>query len=83
MYHVYFLQSKRNSRIYCGFTDRDPKVRLKEHNEGSNKWTRQNGPFLLLYFESYCCEEDARKREMFYKSGFGRKIRGAILSIVK
>ncbi|MBI2436617.1 MAG: GIY-YIG nuclease family protein [Candidatus Magasanikbacteria bacterium] len=79
---MYFLKSSRNSKIYCGFSDKDPKERLLEHNQGSNKWTRQNGPFLLVYYESYHCETDARSRELFYKSGFGRKIRDAILSSV-
>ncbi len=82
MYYVYFLKSTRNEKIYCGSSSKDPKLRLEEHNSGSNKWTKQNGPFVLLYFEEYLCEKDARKREMFYKSGFGKKIRNAILNSV-
>ncbi|OIO19857.1 MAG: hypothetical protein COY69_02390 [Candidatus Magasanikbacteria bacterium CG_4_10_14_0_8_um_filter_32_14] len=82
MYHVYFLKSLKVDKIYCGFSDKDPKIRLIEHNQSSNKWTRSNGPFVLLYFESYYCKKDALHRELFYKSGFGRKIRDAILSSV-
>ncbi|PIR98098.1 MAG: endonuclease, partial [Candidatus Colwellbacteria bacterium CG10_big_fil_rev_8_21_14_0_10_42_22] len=50
-----------------------PSIRLKEHNEGTNKWTRQNKPFELLYSESYKTNHEARKRESFLKSGQGRK----------
>ncbi|PIR98027.1 MAG: hypothetical protein COT89_01535, partial [Candidatus Colwellbacteria bacterium CG10_big_fil_rev_8_21_14_0_10_42_22] len=30
-----------------GSTSKTPSIRLKEHNEGTNKWTRQNKPFEL------------------------------------
>ena len=82
MFYVYFLKSTRNNKIYCGFSEKEPELRLKEHNNGTNKWTRENGPFLLLYYESYYCEKDARHKEKFYKTGFGRKIRDIILSSV-
>jgi putative endonuclease len=82
MHHVYFLQSLSNDKIYCGSTDKDPKTRLMEHNQKSNEWTANNGPFVLIYFESYCCKQDAINREKFYKSGFGRKIRNAILQAI-
>jgi len=60
-------------------TAKIPCERLKEHNLGSNKWTRKNGPFSLLYYEKYFCKADAMQRERFYKSGFGRKIRDSII----
>jgi len=63
-------------------TEKEPTQRLKEHNEGTNSWTRQNGPFKMLYFEKYFCRKDAEQRELFYKSGIGRKIRNAILSVI-
>lgn len=69
----------KNEKIYTGFTEKDPQQRLKEHNSGTNDWTRSNGPFMLVYYESYCCEKDARKREKFYKSGVGRKMRNLII----
>ena len=72
MFFVYFLQSVRNNKYYTGLTEKNPKIRVKEHNSGTNKWTRENGPFELVYFESYFCKRDAEEREKFYKSGFGR-----------
>ncbi len=54
--------------------------RLDEHNRGLNKYTSENRPFKLIYFEEYLCKEDARKIELFYKTGFGRKIRDLIIA---
>jgi len=82
MYFVYFLQSKLNRKVYVGLTGLLPQTRLEQHNLGSNQWTRSNGPFELAYYETYSCIDDARQREAFYKSGFGRQIRDAILSVV-
>ena len=83
MFFVYFLESKKNKKIYVGVTSKSPTERLYEHNIGTNKWTKENRPFKLVYFEKYHCKEDAYQREKFYKSGFGRKIRNAILETVK
>ena len=63
-------------------TKKDVKLRLLEHNSGSNSWTKQNGPFVLLYYEKYFCKRDVEEKEKFYKSGFGRKIRNLILKSV-
>lgn len=60
-------------------TSKEPEKRLQEHNSGINDWSRQNGPFRLIYFESYHCKKDALAREKFYKSGIGRKVRNSIL----
>ena len=78
-YYVYFIQSVTNGKIYTGKTEKDPEIRVKEHNYGTNIWTRQNGPFILVYFEKYCCKNDMDEREKFFKTGFGKKIRNAIL----
>ncbi|MEK7084657.1 MAG: GIY-YIG nuclease family protein [Patescibacteria group bacterium] len=81
MYSVYFLQSLSNGKYYVGMTEKSPVERLREHNYGTNSWTKQNGPFELVYFERYLCKEDALRREIFYKSGFGRKVRDIILRV--
>ncbi len=72
MYYIYVLKSNKNSKQYIGFTGKLVRERLKEHNSGSNKFTRHNGPFELVYFEMYDDEVFARKRERFLKSGHGR-----------
>lgn len=80
MYTVYFLKSLQNSTFYTGITEKDPSLRLKEHNSGSNDWTKRNGPFELVYYEIYHCKHDATSREKFYKTGIGRKVRNVLLS---
>lgn len=78
MYYTYFALS-RNKKVYVGFTGKDPSIRIKEHNSGSNKWSKANNPLTLIYFESYVCEEDARLRERFFKTGVGKRVKYAII----
>ncbi len=79
MYYTYFLESIKNGKIYVGYTEKNPQERLDEHNLGCNDWTKNNGPFILKYFEKYHCKADALSREKFYKSGFGKKIKKVII----
>ena len=73
MYNVYVLKSLKNGKQYIGSTGKDVNIRLKEHNQGSNKWTKANNPFRLMYTENFVTITEARKRENFLKSGVGRK----------
>ncbi|MBU4369877.1 GIY-YIG nuclease family protein [Patescibacteria group bacterium] len=73
MYSIYVLKSLKNSKRYIGFTSKDSRVRLGEHNRGCNKWARENKPFVLLHTEPFDSKRDAQKREKFLKSGQGRK----------
>lgn len=73
IFTVYVLRSDKNSKRYVGFTSKDPDVRLNEHLTGSNKWTRQNGPFTIIHAEIFSEKTEAMKREKFLKSGQGRK----------
>lgn len=79
MYYIYFAKSIRNGKIYVGRTGKEPKERIREHNTGSNAWSKQNGPFNLVYFEMYNCLKDSILREAFYKSGIGKRIKYAIV----
>jgi len=76
MFYVYVLKSLKNNKRYIGCTNKNPKTRLIEHNLGSNKWTRANKPFKLVYNEIYNNKIEALKRERFLKSGQGRKFLG-------
>ena len=82
MFAVYFAESLKNGKVYVGHTNKEPRARVKEHNEGTNKWSRLNGPFKLIYYEKYNCKEDAAFRENFYKSGFGRQVKKLIIDIL-
>lgn len=79
MYFVYLLKSETNGKSYVGFTSKEVECRLNEHNIGSNIWTKRNGPFKLMYYESYSCKVDAMNREKFFKSGIGCKLKKLIL----
>jgi len=79
MHFVYFAKSVTNGKVYVVKTEKDPKLRVKEHNMGSNQWTKRNGPFKLIYFEQYHCRKDASLREIFFKSGFGKQIKKLII----
>jgi putative endonuclease len=71
MFNVYILQSDKNGKKYIGMTSKSVKERLKEHNEGKNKYTKNNRPFRLVYYEKGYCKSCALKRERFLKSGQG------------
>lgn len=73
MFTVYALRSLKNKKRYVGYTGKSIEERLKEHNSGCNKWTRENGPFRILHTEEFKNKTETRKRELFLKSGQGRK----------
>ncbi|MBL7081244.1 MAG: GIY-YIG nuclease family protein [Candidatus Omnitrophica bacterium] len=74
MFYVYILKSLKSNKRYTGFTNKEPQLRLVEHNSGTNSYTRTNRPFVLLYSESFPSEKEARRRERFLKTGLGRKV---------
>lgn len=79
MFFVYMIKSTTNGKTYVGSTSQNVERRLLQHNIGSNKWTKANGPFKLVYYESYICKTDALMREKFYKTGMGSQIKKLIL----
>ena len=79
MYYIYFLKSLKNNKIYVGLTSKQPRERLAEHNQKSNSFTRNNGPWELLYYEQFYCKQCAKMREHFFKAGVGKKIKKVIV----
>lgn len=71
-YYVYVLLSLSDRQLYVGFTT-DLQKRLKVHAQGRGKTTKSGRPFRLIHYEYYVNESDARAREIFLKSGFGRR----------
>ncbi len=70
-FYVYTIFSLKDKNFYTGYTT-DLKRRLKEHAMGLSKATKFRRPFLLLHYEYFINENDAKAREVFLKSGFGR-----------
>ena len=74
MFYVYVLKSRKNNRLYVGYTD-DLRRRFKEHNKGIGcEYTKRNAPFDLIFYEAYADKKDASKAEKFLKSGYGREV---------
>ena len=76
---VYVLKSLKNGNLYKGFSKSIAK-RLKLHNSGHVKSTKNARPWELVYFEDVRDLVEARRREIFLKSGVGRKYLSDILS---
>jgi len=71
---VYILKSFKNNSYYVGSTN-DIKRRLKEHNDGvGGKYTKNNRPFKLVFYEAFLNKKDAMKDELFFKTGYGREV---------
>lgn len=79
MYYVYVLKSLRNGKRYVGYTSKLPEDRLNEHNAGTNKHTKINGPFEVVYKEEFSNKSLAIRRERFLKSGHGREFLNSII----
>ena len=71
MFYTYVLKSKKDGKLYTGFT-KDLRNRFKEHNNGKVYSTKGRGPFTLIYYEACLHEEDAKQREQYLKSGRGK-----------
>jgi putative endonuclease len=72
MYYVYVLESISHKILYTGMTN-NLKRRFKEHNSGDCYFTKRYKPFILIYYEASIHQNDARAREIFLKSGMGKK----------
>ena len=81
-HYIYFMESQKTFQVYVGRTDKDPKTRINEHNNGQSTWSSSRRPFKLIYFEKYLCKADAIQRELFYKSGFGKLIKKSIMHVL-
>ena len=72
MYYTYVLKSRKNGRLYTGFTE-DLRKRFKEHNDKKSNYTKYRGPYELIYYEACTDEKDARSRELYLKTGKGKR----------
>ncbi len=71
---VYILFSQKKNRFYTG-SSRDDIVdeRLKRHNAGCVTSTKSGMPWTCIHVEIHNTYTEARKRELFLKTGVGRK----------
>lgn len=72
MYYVYAIKSRIKNYIYVGLTN-NLERRIKEHNNKKESTTKPCVPFDILTTEEFKTRIEARKREKYLKSGFGRE----------
>ena len=70
-YYTYVLKSKIDKKLYTGWTD-DLLLRVKKHNSGLVKATKDRRPLELIYYEACLSKKKAISREKQLKTGFGR-----------
>ena len=78
-FFVYILKSLSSGKHYTGQTS-DLEKRIIAHNNGLSPYTRNRGPWKLIYSEQFETRGQAMKRENFLKSGKGREFINNLLS---
>ena len=84
MIKVYVIHSTIEERFYVGMTENLDR-RLKEHNSGRTKSTKGFGPWELFFYEEFEDRREARKREKYLKSGYGKnglRINGSLPNVI-
>jgi len=75
MFYTYVLRSKKDKGLYVGCT-KNLKARLEEHNKGRVPSTKNRRPFEVIYFEVCRNLSDARRREIYLKTYWGKMYLG-------
>ena len=73
MYYTYVLYSKKDCKLYVGYSS-DLKKRVVLHQKGCVNITKNRRPLILVYYEAFIDEKAARDQELFYKTGQGRRV---------
>jgi predicted GIY-YIG superfamily endonuclease len=72
MIEVYAIVSEKNGDIYVGMAF-DAEKRLKQHNSGSNRYTKGLRPWKIFHKELFPDWTSGREREKYLKSGIGKE----------
>ena len=70
---TYIIFSKLKNQFYVGSSRTDSPDRLKAHNGGKVRSTKSGCPWVEIAKELFDNYTEARKRELFLKSGVGRQ----------
>ena len=68
---MYTLFSYKDKKFYTGYTT-NLRSRLSQHARGEVRSTVNRRPLKLIHYDYFINEDDAKAREVFLKSGFGR-----------
>ncbi|KKQ42799.1 MAG: hypothetical protein US60_C0012G0004 [Microgenomates group bacterium GW2011_GWC1_37_8] len=70
-FFVYVLFSFKGRKLYIGYSE-DLTARTEEHFKGKVRATKSRLPLILIHYEAFTDKQDAKAREKFLKSVFGR-----------
>jgi len=70
-YYVYILKSEKDGINYAGYTQ-NLKLRFEQHQNGDVTSTKYRRPLQLIYFEACLNQQDATKREKYFKTYYGK-----------
>lgn len=70
MFYVYVLRSPK--QFYIGSTN-DLRRRFFKHKNNKVFSTKNRGPWRLVYYEACEAEKDARVREIYLKTAWGKR----------
>lgn len=71
-YYVYILKSEKDNSLYIGYTS-SLKNGFRQHNGGKNLSTKFHRPYKIIFYEAFLNKIDAKNREKYLKSGYGRR----------
>ena len=71
MYYTYVLKSAKDNNFYVGYT-KNLKLRFEQHKKGLVDSTKMRRPLHLIYYEACLNQEDATRREKYFKTYNGR-----------
>ena len=66
MYQVYILKNPKGT-FYIGYTS-NVEIRLAWHNSGKSKFTKNKGPWIVVFSKSFIDKSEAIKYEKYLKS---------------
>ncbi|OGY32727.1 MAG: hypothetical protein A3A57_00660 [Candidatus Woykebacteria bacterium RIFCSPLOWO2_01_FULL_41_12] len=72
MYYVYVLRSRKNGKLYTGFS-RNLKTRLDAHLGKRVYSTRRMENLELVFYEAFKVGKDAQRREKYLKTTKGKR----------
>ncbi len=61
-YFVYIIYSSFCDSYYRGYSTQ-PEKRLKQHNEGESRYTKNKGPWILVFLQFFVTKREALIRE--------------------
>jgi putative endonuclease len=72
MIYVYVLLSLKDRKFYTGYTN-NLRRRFYEHQRGEVFSTKSRYPLKLIYYEACLNLEDAKEREKYLKTAWGKR----------